>query len=219
MALTQRIIAKILIDGSGTAVKFRRFTENRRIVGNPISTVRAMSDQVLDEFYFCFLGPVDTALVEKMTAEVFTPVTVAGSIRTMEQVDKLIRKCGADKVVVKDIALGESVAKKYGSQAVVFADDYHGVQRRDVPDFYGEAILTSIDRDGMFTGFDLDALLAPWRVPVVIAGGCGKLSHVKAAFAAGASGVAVASMFAFTDKSPIKLRSWLVSEGANVRAA
>jgi len=40
---------------------------------------------------------------------------------------------------------------------------------------------------------------------------------VKQAFAAGADAVAISSMFFFTDKSPIKLRSWLVSEGCNVR--
>ena len=78
-------------------------------------------------------------------------------------------------------------------------------------------MLTDIDRDGMGTGFDLEVLKRQWDVPVVIAGGCGKLDHALQAFNAGANGVAISSMFFFTDKSPIKLRSWLVSEGALVR--
>jgi cyclase len=78
-------------------------------------------------------------------------------------------------------------------------------------------MLTDVDRDGMGTGFDLEVLKREWSVPVVLAGGCGKLDHVLQAFNAGADGVAISSMFIFSDKSPIKLRSWLVSEGCNVR--
>jgi cyclase len=63
----------------------------------------------------------------------------------------------------------------------------------------------------------LDVLKQRWDVPVIIAGGCGKLDHALQAFNAGADAVAISSMFFFSDKSPIKLRSWLVSEGATVR--
>jgi imidazole glycerol-phosphate synthase subunit HisF len=101
---------------------------------------------------------------------------------------------------------------------VVWPIDYHTLCVEDVPDYAGEVLLTDIDRDGMGKGFDLDVLKRRWNVPVVIAGGCGKLDHVKQAFNAGADGVAISSMFFFSDKSPIKLRSWLVSEGATVRA-
>ena len=135
----------------------------------------------------------------------------------MEQVDELIKGCGTDRVVIKDPALGEAVANKYGQQAVAYPIDYHTKCVESVPDYAGEVMLTDIDRDGMGNGLDLDVLKRQWAVPVVLAGGCGKLDHVLQAFNAGADGVAISTMFIFSDKSPIKLRSWLVSEGCNVR--
>jgi len=219
--LKRRIISKLLVDTDGkTLVKFKRFTEGKRIVGNPVSTMKILSDMNLDEFNITFLGAADPVLVREMTADVFTPVTVAGSIKTMDVVDRLIGDSGADKVVITDADFAEKVAAKYGNQAVVWDVSYdEDAAFFHVPDCAGEVMLTSIERDGTGVGFDLAALRFPWTVPVVLAGGCGRLSHVKDAMDAGADAVAVASMFAFTDKSPIKLRSWLVSEGAKVRAA
>lgn len=216
MALTKRIIAKLLIE-DGRLVKYKQFTKARRLAGNPASTIRVLEDQKVDEFYLCGIGVIDPAVVREMARFVFTPVTVGGGIRTMSQVDELIRASGADRVVIKDPALARDVADKYGQQAVVLPIDYHTKCVEDVPDYAGEVMLTDIDRDGMGTGFDLEVLKRQWDVPVVLAGGCGKLDHVLQAFNAGANAVAISSMFIFSDKNPIKLRSWLVSEGCNVR--
>lgn len=216
--LRRRIIAKLLVE-NGVLVKYRQFTEGRRIVGDPVSTARILEDQRVDEFYICDIGIIYPALVRAMTDALLTPVTVAGSIRTVDQAMHLIQECGADKVVVRDIQVAEQLARRLGAQSVVWSLDYCGdAPYFDVPDCVGEVILTSVDRDGTGTGLDTAALRFPYRVPVVIAGGCGRLNHVKQAFDAGADGVAVASMFAFSDKSPVKLRSWLASEGCNVRA-
>ena len=216
MGLKRRIIAKFLIE-DGRLVKYKQFTNAKRLAGNPVTTARTYEDLCVDEMHFCDLGVIDPAMIRDVTANVFTPVTVAGSIHSMGQVDELIQDSGADKVVVKDPRLAEQVAQKYGQQAVVWPIDYHTLCVEDVPDYAGEVLLTDIDRDGMGKGFDLDVLKRRWNVPVVIAGGCGKLDHVKQALNAGANGVAISSMFFFSDKSPIKLRSWLVSEGATVR--
>ena len=215
--LKRRIIAKFLIE-DGKLVKYKQFTNARRTAGNPVTTARLYNDLDVDEMYFCDLGVIDPAMIRDVTDNVFAPVTVAGSIHSMPQVDELIRDCGADKVVIKTPRLAEQVAQKYGRQAVVWPIDYHTLCVEDVPDCAGEVLLTDIDRDGMGKGFDLDVLNRQWDVPVVIAGGCGKLNHALQAFNAGADGIAISSMFFFTDKSPIKLRSWLVSEGATVRA-
>ena len=86
----------------------------------------------------------------------------------------------------------------------------------------GEILLTSIDRDGMMSGYDADMIARlneQLEVPLVVSGGCGGLEHCMEAFAAGASAVAISSLFLFTDHSPIKLRSHLVSNGINVRAS
>ena len=215
--LKRRIIAKFLIE-DGKLVKYKQFTNAKRLAGNPVTTACTYEDLRVDEMYFCDLGVIDPAMIRDVTADVFTPVTVAGSINTLRQVDELIQDSGADKVVIKDPRLAEQVAQKYGRQAVVWPIDYHTLCVEDVPQCAGEVLLTDIDRDGLGKGFDLDVLKRKWDVPVVLAGGCGKLDHVKQAFAAGADAVAISSMFFFTDKSPIKLRSWLVSEGCNVRA-
>lgn len=216
--LKRRIIMKILIE-DGVAIKYKQFTKNRRIAGDPVSVLRIAEHQRLDEFIICDVGVINPALVREMTSELFTPVTAAGGIKTMEQVDELIRDCGVDKVVIKGEMFAGAVAAKYGNQAVVWDVSYdEDAAFFHVPECAGEVMLTSVDRDGRGTGFDLAALRFPWPVPVVLAGGCGKLSHVRDAFAAGADGCAVSSMFFFSDKSPIKLRSWLVSEGCQVRA-
>lgn len=220
MAVKRRIIAKLLLESDGEttlAVKYKRFTHDRRIVGDPVSVMRTLEDQTLDEFNITFLSRADPALVARMTATVFVPITVAGSLHTVEAVERLMGEAGVERVVVRDNTVGEAVATRWGAQAAVYPWDYHGATPLvSVPDWAGEVLLTSIDRDGTGAGYDVDAV-AGYNVPVVVAGGCGKLRHVKEAFEAGASGAVVSSMFAFTDKSPIKLRSWLVSSGCNVR--
>lgn len=219
MALKKRIIGKILIDPSGVAVKFKQFTEGRRVVGNPVSVAKVLQDQQIDELYLCFLGVADPRLVGEITETLMTPVTIAGSITRLDQVAELIRGCGAEKVVVKHPALGAQIADGFGSQAWAWPLDYHGdMVAADVPPGVGEVIATSIDRDGMGTGLDMNACAWPWPWPVVVSGGCGRLSHVKDALEAGADGVCIASQFAFTDKSAVKVKSWLASEGLAVRA-
>lgn len=215
--LKNRIIVKFLIE-DGRLVKYRQFIKGRRLAGNPISAAKIFEDYNVDEMIFCDMAEIKPDAVRDITATVFTPVTAAGSIKTMTKVDELIKNSGVDKVVIKDLMLAEAVAKKYGAQAVVWPIDYRGECVEDVPDFIGEVLLTCIDRDGMGTGFDLRVLKRKWKVPVVLCGGCGSLFHAKEAFDAGADGVAISSMFVFSDKSPIKLRSWLVSGGSQVRA-
>lgn len=218
--LKQRIIAKLLIDTSGPAplcVKYKQFTRSRRIVGDPVSTVGILESQNVDEFNFTFLGRYDLDLFKAMCDRAFVPVSVAGSIRSVDDAVELVR-AGAEKVVVKSPALAEAISARCGASTVALAIDYTGdAPFFEVPESVGEVVLTSVDRDGMGTGYDIGALRFPYTQPVLLAGGCGKLSHVKEALAAGADGVMVSSMTAFTDKSFVKLRSWLVSEGARVR--
>lgn len=201
-------------------MKYRNFTERRRVAGDPVSVMRTMEDQKLDEFMICDVGEIDPALVREMTDAAFTPISVAGSIHSMDLVNELIKESGVDRVVIKDLGLADDVARKYGAQAVIFPMSYRGAASFfDVPECAGELLLTSIDRDGTGVGLDVDAVSYDWSIPITLSGGCGKLAHVKEAFTAGANAIAIGTMFFFTDKSPIKLRSWLHSEGCRVRAA
>lgn len=216
--LRKRLISKLLVE-NGQLVKYRQFTRDRRVVGNPVATARTLTDQVVDEFFVCDMGTISPELVHEMVINTMTPVTAAGGIHSYQHAADLIRHGGADKIVTKDLRVAEKVAGAFGRQSVVWPYDYREVFAPFVPDCAGEVVLTSILNDGMYCGLDLDALKREWEVPVVIAGGVGKLFHVKQGFDVGADGVCISSMWAFTDKSPVKVRSWLVSEGCNVRAA
>lgn len=85
----------------------------------------------------------------------------------------------------------------------------------------GEIILTSIDLEGTMAGYDLSfirSVVDAVSIPVIAHGGAGTLEHLKEGITtAGASGIAAASIFHFTDQSPIKARWYLKNEGVNVR--
>ncbi len=85
----------------------------------------------------------------------------------------------------------------------------------------GEIILTSIDREGSMNGYDLEFIekvAGAVSIPVIAHGGAGTLAHLKEGITVGkASGVAAASIFHFTDQSPIKARSYLKDNQVNVR--
>lgn len=85
----------------------------------------------------------------------------------------------------------------------------------------GEIILTCIDKEGTMKGYDLDILKKVTDsvdIPVIAHGGVGTLTHLKEGLTlGGASGVAAASIFHFTDQSPIKARQFLVNEGINIK--
>lgn len=85
----------------------------------------------------------------------------------------------------------------------------------------GEILLTSIDRDGTMQGYDLEltsAVAAAVEVPVIASGGAGNYQHmVEAVLEAGASAVAAASIFHFTEQTPAEAKEWLAQAGIPVR--
>ena len=171
----------------------------------------------------------DTILdVVSRTAErIFLPLTVGGGIRVVADMRRLLL-AGADKCSVNSAALARpelirEAAQKFGSQCVVVAIDArqagpgrwevfsHGGRQntgRDVIAWAreaealgaGEILLTSMDRDGTRSGFDLDllrAMCAAVKLPVVASGGVGTLAHFVAGAQAGATGLLAASVFHF----------------------
>jgi cyclase len=171
----------------------------------------------------------DTILdVVSRTAErIFLPLTVGGGIRTVADMRRLLL-AGADKCSVNSAALARpelirEAAQKFGSQCVVVAIDArqaapgrwevfsHGGRQntgRDVLAWAaeaqalgaGEILLTSMDRDGTRSGFDLDllrAVCAAVKLPVVASGGVGTLDHFVDGAKAGATGLLAASVFHF----------------------
>jgi cyclase len=183
------------------------------------------------------------------TAEVcFIPLSVGGGVRSVEDARKLLR-AGADKVsvntaAVEDPDLVSRLADAFGAQCVVAAVDAR--QRapgawnvftfggrtdtgKDVIAYAelavakgaGEILLTSMDRDGAKTGYDLELLRAVTgavSVPVIASGGAGTVDHlVSAVVEGGADAVLAASIFHFGEISVQEAKRGLAAAGVPVR--
>ena len=174
---------------------------------------------------------VDVTLVEKIAAETMMPFAVGGGIRSIEMVRELIAS-GAEKVVINSFA-SESpefirqIADTFGSQSVVVSIDAlkkaNGryevmtcagtrstgldpiVLARKAQEYgAGEILITSIERDGLMQGYDLELVSLVSRavsLPVIASGGAGKLADFReAVLSGGALAVAAGSMFVYHGK-------------------
>jgi cyclase len=184
------------------------------------------------------------------TADVcFMPLSVGGGIRSVEDARALLL-AGADKIsvntaAVEDPDLVSRCADAFGSQAVVAAVDARSVPgggwrvftyggRRDtgldaadwaaevVRRGAGEILLTSMDRDGVRSGYDLGLLRAVTnavKVPVIASGGAGEARHmVEAVTEGGADAVLAASIFHFGDVYIGEVKAAMAEAGVAVRA-
>ncbi len=181
------------------------------------------------------------------TAEVcFMPVSVGGGIRQVEDARRLLL-AGADKISINTAAvenrtLVSACADAFGSQATVVAIDAKRTGDRwniftyggrndtgiDAVDYAvdvvakgaGEILLTSMDRDGAKTGYDLGLLKAissAVSVPVIASGGAGNAQHMVDAVKAGADAVLAASIFHFGEVSIGEVKRAMAAGGVPVR--
>lgn len=189
-----------------------------------------------------------THMVEQVAERIFIPFTVGGGIRKVEDFTAILR-AGADKVSVNSAALRRprlirEAADVFGSQCVVVAMDakrrpgggwtlYLNGGRvdtgRDAVEWAkeaeslgaGEILLTSMDRDGVKTGYDLEltrAISEAVGIPVIASGGAGELSHFYDAFTEGkADAVLAASLFHFGEITIPQLKTYLSERGVPVR--
>jgi imidazole glycerol-phosphate synthase subunit HisF len=192
--------------------------------------------------------PPDFDTVDDVADECFMPLTVGGGIRTVEHVRRLL-EVGADKVaintaVVEEPDLIRRVAERFGAQCIVASID---VRRHSdgMCEVYtrsgskatgrdpvalarevevlgaGEILLTSIDRDGTMTGYDIPltrSLTQAVSIPVIASGGAGTYEHLRSALTeGGAAAVAAASIFHFTQQTPLEAKRLLADHGVCVR--
>jgi imidazole glycerol-phosphate synthase subunit HisF len=187
------------------------------------------------------------SIIERVSEEVFMPFTVGGGITSLGHIEQLL-KSGADKVSINSAAIADpafvtQAASRFGDQCIVVSIDYreeaggrrvhtrcgHEATGHDPASWAlrmqdahaGEILLTSIDRDGAMSGYDLDIihdLSEKLDIPLIASSGAGSLAHCMQALEAGASAITISSMFIFSDHSPIKVRSYLASNGVHVRS-
>ncbi|MEX2513074.1 MAG: imidazole glycerol phosphate synthase subunit HisF [Cyclobacteriaceae bacterium] len=186
-------------------------------------------------------------LVTRVAKTVNIPFTVGGGISTVEDVKALLN-AGADKVSVNSAAVKnpktvDKMAREFGSQCIVVAIDTknmdgidfvhtHGGRRptllktqewaKEVCDRgAGEILLTSMDHDGVKSGFaneitaEISSMLS---IPVIASGGAGNMQHFKDVFTVGKADAALAaSIFHFKEIPIPRLKKYLFGEGVSIR--
>lgn len=186
--------------------------------------------------------------VEEIARRIFIPLTVGGGVREVADVRRLLN-AGADKVAINTAAvmnpnLVKEASEAFGSQCIVVAIDpkevapgkweifTHGGRKATGIDAIeyakkvaalgaGEILLTSMDRDGTKSGFDLKltkAITESVSIPVIASGGVGNLQHlVDGVKVGGADAVLAASIFHFGEYSIAQAKSVLAENGITVR--
>jgi len=250
MSVAVRVIPCLDVD-AGRVVKGVNF-ENLRDAGDPVELARRYDAEGADELTFLDItassGERETTydVVRRTAEQVFIPLTVGGGIRSVEDVDRLLR-AGADKVSVNTAAIARpeflsEAAHRFGSQCIVLSVDArrsgdtfevttHGGRqgtgldavewaRRGEELGVGEILLNSMDADGTKHGFDLEMLRAVREVvsvPVIASGGAGAIAHFAPAIEAGADAVLAASVFHFGDLKISQVKDSLRQAGHPVR--
>ena len=188
-----------------------------------------------------------TDLVRRIASQISIPFTVGGGIHELKDVDRLL-SAGADKVSINSAAIRnpqliDEIASHFGSQVCVVAID-----ARNTPDGWkcflnggrveternlfdwareandrgaGEILFTSMDHDGVKTGYANEALATlanELSIPVIASGGAGKMEHFRDTFTLGKADAALAaSVFHFGEIGIGSLKQYLHEEGINVR--
>ncbi|MFC0284492.1 imidazole glycerol phosphate synthase subunit HisF [Camelimonas abortus] len=226
--------------------------------GDPVEAARAYDAAGADEL--CFLDITASHedrstlldVVQRTAAVCFTPLTVGGGVRTVEDIRRLLL-AGADKVSINTAAVNNrqfvrEAAERFGDQCIVVAIDARRVSPEGAPPRWeifthggrrptgidaiafaqevvslgaGELLVTSMDRDGTRSGYDLElmkAISSAVKAPVIASGGVGTLDDLVAGvLEGGASAVLAASIFHFGAYSVAQAKAHMAAAGIPVR--
>jgi cyclase len=250
MSLSIRIIPCLDVN-EGRVVKGVNFV-NLVDAGDPTELAKGYNHEGADELTFLDIsasssGRQTTIEAVRRTAEqVFIPLTVGGGIRSVDDVDKLLR-AGADKISINTAAINRpelinEIANNFGSQVLVLSVDArrangsyevttHGGREsaglsaiswvKQACDLgVGEILLNSMDADGTREGYDLQMISdirSICKVPLIASGGAGKLEDFASALDAGADALLAASVFHFGTFRITDVKNYLKQRGYNVR--
>jgi cyclase len=239
MGLATRIIPTLLFRGD-KLVKGTKF-DPWRVVGHVEQAAKIYAARGTDEVILLDVaardhGP-DFDLVRRISRDFFTPLTVGGGCASVEAARELLL-AGADKIAIGRAAVHDRVlvslsARKFGSQAICVAVNVKGEGLLEAPDLdpvtyarrleaegAGEILLTSVDREGLMVGYDLDLIQDVARavnIPVIAHGGCSSYRDMAEAIRVGAHAVAAGALFQFTDCTPRSAATYLQKNGYEVR--
>ena len=186
-------------------------------------------------------------IVQKTAEEVFIPLTVGGGVSTIQNIRSLL-KAGADKVSINSAAIKnqkivQESSDHFGSQCIVVAVDVKKIENDWIVYSHGgtintninalkwlekiqelgagEILLTSMDKDGTKSGFDLELLKVATnilQIPVIASGGVGAKEHFfEGVFKGGASALLAASVFHFNEFSIKEVKQFLSDRNIKVR--
>ena len=185
-------------------------------------------------------------IIKSTAKNVFVPITVGGGIRTLYDASNILRS-GADKIAINTAAINNpkiisDIASQFGSQCMVLSIEAKKIDdgweaytnngreksgkdvlewaKRGVEMGAGEILLTSIDREGTRSGFDLDLIRAVSKVvnvPLIASGGMGKPEDAISAFEVGVDAIAIADLFHYQRYSIKQIREAIKQAGVGVR--
>jgi cyclase len=232
----------------GRVVKGVNFT-GIRDAGDPVECAIRYEAEGADELVVLDISATDTnrttalETVRRVAESLFIPLTVGGGVRSVDDFRALLR-AGADRVAINTAAIRNpqlifECAREFGVQAVVLSCDAKGPEvmvrggkegtgldavewcRRAEGLGAGEILLTSVDRDGTESGFDIPLLRAvssAVKIGVIASGGAGRLEDFREAIeSGGARAVLAASLFHDRRLSVGDVKRYLRSEGIPVR--
>lgn len=241
-AIPERVIPCLDVRG-GRVVKGVSFA-NIRDAGDPVECAMRYEAEGADELVLLDIdgaGAIDT--VRRVADSIFIPLVVGGGVRSIEDFRALLR-AGADRVAINTAALRRpelirECAREFGVQAVVLSCDAKGGRatirggrevtavdavewcRRAEELGAGEILLTSVDRDGTNSGFDLELLRAVTsvlKIGVIASGGAGRVEDFRDAIeVGGARAVLAASLFHDGVLTVRDVKRHLEQEGIPVR--
>lgn len=208
----------------------KQFNETIEI-GDPVSQAKIFQAQAADELIFINIDrnvnsiEILAQIINKVSEEIFMPITVGGGIKTVEDFRVLLSN-GADKISINTMAVRNPelislTSEKYGAQCVVVSIDYKKNSTGDYKVYInggqeetnhhpldwailaeklgaGELLLCNIDNDGMRGGLDIDMtreISEAVSIPVITSGGCGLAQHFVDGFLRGKADAVAAGSF------------------------
>jgi len=235
--LAKRIIPCLDVD-KGRVVKGRKF-QNIQDVADPVELAKQYNEAGADELVLYDITASNEErdifldVVEKVAKEISIPFTVGGGIRTVDDIQRVLRS-GADKVSINSAAvtnpdLIEAGANKFGSQCIVLSIDAKETSpgkwevfiqggrknteidavewaKRGEQSGAGEIVINAIDTDGEKNGYHLaltKEIAGAVNIPVVASGGAGKQEHFLEVLTEGSADAALAATVFHYGEIPI----------------